>query len=130
MSEPENRTPESSQLAELKSQCDVLNRQVVKLLLALFVVSGTMTVFLGMQARWTGKALEVDRPQAREVMDRWSKEEPVVTTFMSKLADYGRTHPDFAPIISKYRLTNPAAYKTNAAALNTNAALAIPAPTK
>jgi hypothetical protein len=113
MSEPENRTPESSELVEVKQQCAALHRQVVILVMAIFVVSGTLTVYLGVQARRLGKNLDAIRPQARQVMDASLREAPVINNFMVKLADYGRTHPDFAPIVAKYRLgTNAAASRT------------------
>ena len=112
MNEPDIKSPESSEVAELKRQCSALNRQVVTLLLAIFVVSGTLTVFLGVQARRLGKNLDAIRPQARQVMDASLREGPVINNFMARLADYGRTHPDFAPIVAKYRLgTNAAAMK-------------------
>jgi hypothetical protein len=117
MNETEPKTSDSTELADLKAQCGALRRQNVLLLVALFVVSGTLTVFLGMQSRILAKNLANLRPEAQQVVDRSQREEPVISAFMTKLADYGRTHPGFAPIMNKYGLsTNPAAYKTNSAA--------------
>lgn len=112
MNETENQTSDASELAELKKHYASLSRQVGTLLLGLFVVSATFTVFLGIQARRMGKDLESIRPQATQMIERATKEEPVITKFMSELSDYGRTHPDFKPIMTKFRIsTNAAAYK-------------------
>jgi hypothetical protein len=78
------------------------------LLVALFVVSGTVTVFIGIQSRRMGNDLKAVRPQARQIMEAAAKEQPVINRFMAQLADYGRTHPDFAPIMAKYRMTTNA----------------------
>jgi hypothetical protein len=124
MNEPENRTPESSEIAELQGRCNTLNRQMGVLLVALFVVSGTLTVFLGVQSRRVGKNLQSIQPQAQMVIAASQKEAPVISSFMAKLVDYGRTHPDFAPIMVKYHLN------TNAAASGTNSSSATAAPKK
>jgi hypothetical protein len=108
MNETENKTPDSSELSEIKSQCSALNRQVVMLLVALFMVSGTITVFVGIQSRRMGNDLKAVRPQARQIMEAAAKEQPVINRFMSQLADYGKAHPDFAPIMAKYRLATNA----------------------
>jgi hypothetical protein len=108
MNETETKTADASELSELKRQCRVLSRQVLLSLLALFVVSGTLTVYLGIQSRRVGKDLEIVRPQARQVVEASAKEEPVIRSFMAKLVDYGKAHPDFAPIVAKYRLTTNA----------------------
>ena len=39
-------------------------------------------------------------------MEALARETPHIQEFMARLADYGRTHPDFQPIVVKYGLTN------------------------
>jgi hypothetical protein len=126
MNEPENRTPDTSELTDLKRQCSALGRQVVMLLVALFVVSGTLTVFVGVQSRRMGNDLKAVRPQATQIIEAAAKEQPVINKFMAQLADYARTHPDFAPIMAKYRLA------TNApvSGVSTDAVPAMPTPEK
>jgi hypothetical protein len=34
--------------------------------------------------------------------EEFEKHRPAVTAFAAKLEDYGKTHPDFAPIMEKY----------------------------
>jgi hypothetical protein len=129
MNDPEIKTPELSESTELKRQCNALGRQVVILLVALFVVSGTMTFYLWVQSKRVGKDLEYVRPQAQQILKASEKETPVINKFMAQLADYGRTHPDFAPIMTKFRLggTNaPAAAPKAGAAPAATAAPAAP----
>jgi hypothetical protein len=118
MNETDIKTGVFSDQVDLKQQCAALSRQVTLMLVALFLVSGTLTVFLGIQARRIGKDLDAIRPQARQIMESSAKEEPMINAFMVKLVEYGKTHPDFAPIAAKYRLnTNTvAALKAAAAA--------------
>jgi hypothetical protein len=117
MSELENRMTDSSELAELKETCAELQRQTTRLLLGLIVLSFTLAFFVGFQVRRTGKDLDVVRPQARQMAKATDQEEPTINAFIAKLADYGRTHPDFAPLMAKYRLnTNSTASKLGAGA--------------
>jgi hypothetical protein len=38
----------------------------------------------------------------------YQKQSGPMTDFVKKITDYGRTHPDFAPILAKYNLNKPA----------------------
>jgi hypothetical protein len=111
MNEIETKTSDGSELSALKTQCSALSRQVNLLILALFLVSGTVTAYLWLQARWLGKNIEAVRPQARQAAEASAKEMPVVTAFVTKLTEYGRTHTNFQPFIVRYGLgatnTNP-----------------------
>jgi hypothetical protein len=92
---------------ELTDQITALRRQMITLLLALIVVSGTLTVFLWYQSRIVGKEIDVIRPQAMQIVQIFNQRSLLV----EKLAVYGQTHSDFQPILKKYGipLTNPAA---------------------
>ncbi|MGD0614675.1 MAG: hypothetical protein ABSA69_04435 [Verrucomicrobiota bacterium] len=117
MSELENRMTDSSEVAELKQLCGELQRRTTLLLMGLIVLSFTLAFFVGFQVRRTGKDLDAIRPQARQMTAASEKEEPTINAFMAKLTEYGRTHPDFAPIMAKYRMnTNSTASKLNPAA--------------
>ena len=93
--------------AELTDQIAALRRQVTTLLLALIVVSGTLTVYLWYQSRITGKEIDVVRPQVLQMMNVFNQSSLVV----EKLVVYGQAHPDFQPILKKYGipLTNSVA---------------------
>jgi hypothetical protein len=105
MNEPETKSTNSpNELSELKEQCAGLQRQLTLVLLGMAVCSLTLTGFVGLQVRRVSKDLTIMRPQARQVAEASAKETPMLQNFMTKLADYGKTHPDFQPIVTKYGL--------------------------
>jgi hypothetical protein len=89
---------------DLKEQCAALQRQVSMLLLALFIVSGTLSVFLWRQARYARADLEAVKQPAGQIIQAFKQEQPRMDNFVARLADYGRTHPDFVPILNKYKI--------------------------
>ena len=112
MSDLETKTPAAvAEPENLGAQCAALQRQVFTLLLALFIVSGTLTVFLWRQARYAQKDLEAVKAPAAQLIQAFNQEKPNMDKFVVQLVDYGRAHPDFVPILNKYRipLTNPTA---------------------
>jgi len=106
MNESENKTTDTPEISELKAQCAQMSRQITILLAALVVCSVTFAGFVGLQVRRLGRDLESLRPEGMRATEALNKETPHIQEFMAKLADYGRTHPDFQPIVAKYGLTN------------------------
>ena len=113
MSEPENQNPESSEITELREQCENLNQQVRTLLYGLVVASIVLAAYLGLSARRADKELSVIRPQAQQLSEMGKREEVGLRAFLGRLVEYSRTHPDFTPILEKY---NVHAVKSPAAA--------------
>lgn len=106
---------------ELMDQIVALRHQVFTLLLALVVVSGTLTVVLYRQARLTGRDIEAIKPQATKIIEAFKRDRQNMENFVKQLTLYGNTHPDFQPILRKYGVvpqpasqpaTAPAAPKT------------------
>ena len=105
---------------ELMDQIVNLRHQVFTLLLALVVVSGTLTVVLYRQARLTGKDIEAIKPQATKIIQAFAQRRAGMENFVKQLTAYGSTHPDFQPILRKYGIVEqpatapaaPAAPKT------------------
>jgi hypothetical protein len=77
-------------------------------MILLGVVSGTFNLYLWKRWRDVGRELEAIRPQAphiaQEVARLQKTEIPAMQDFVKKITDYGRTHPDFAPIMAKYNI--------------------------
>jgi hypothetical protein len=94
--------PATNFQGDLAAQVASLQRQVAVLLLALIVVSGTVTVYLWYQSRSSGRDLEAVRPQAVQVIQAFNQERPGMEKFVGELVAYGQTHPDFRPILQKY----------------------------
>ena len=83
-----------------------LRRQVNLLLLALIVVSGTLTVYLWYQSHVTGAEIAAIEPQARQVVQTFEKNQPALEKFVNALGAYGKAHPDFeAQVLRKYGIT-------------------------
>jgi len=97
--------PNSSATAELSSQVAALQRLVSTLLMALIVISGTLTVFLFYQSHTLKKDLENNRPQAVQIIQSFAKNRPVMEKIVQQLTAYGQTHPDYQPILQKYGFT-------------------------
>jgi hypothetical protein len=98
MNEPEMNSPA---LADLSGQMAALQRQVFTLLLALIVVSGTLTVYLYRQASVTGKDITAIKLQAQPLIKAYKQNLPALEVFVNQLVAYGQTHPDFRPILQR-----------------------------
>ena len=97
---PEPQTGTSQ--TELMDQIVALRHQVFTLLLALVVVSGTLTVYLYRQASVARKDLAAVKPQATQLIEAFKRDHPTMDSFVKQLTAYGVTHPDFQPILRKY----------------------------
>jgi len=104
MNDFETKAPMSGSNDDLRQQCTALQRQVTTLLFAMVILSGTLTVFLWRQARYARVDLEVLKQPASQVMQAFKQEKPIMDDFLVKLADFGKSHPDFTPILTKYKI--------------------------
>jgi hypothetical protein len=78
-----------------------LKNQLFTLLVALVVVSGTLTIYLYRQASIQGK----DIAQANQMLFMLSQKDGNIDSFVHQIVTYGQKHPDFAPVLKKYGLT-------------------------
>lgn len=95
-----------AELNELRTQCHQLQQLLSSLLLVLIIVSATLSVFLNRQYRFVKSELDSIAPQAAQLWREHTNNFAATQDFAKKLAEYGRTHPDFAPIVDKYRLND------------------------
>jgi hypothetical protein len=115
MNDPEIKeatAPEQPAAPEsLDQQVASLQRQVSWLLIVLMLVSGTLCVFLWRQARIARKDLQSFKLPAGQIIQAFQRDKSAMDAFVAKVAEYGKTHSDFAPIMEKYKIqvaTNPA----------------------
>ena len=80
------------------SEIVALRNQVFVLLLALIVVSGTVTVYLYRQASVMGK----DVSASQQLINSFNKGQPVVAAFANQLGAYSMTHAEIRPVLAKY----------------------------
>jgi hypothetical protein len=97
-----NPAPQSNPQTDMMDQVVALRHQVFTLLLALVVVSGTLTVYLYRQASVAKKDMAAVKPQATQMIDAFKRDHPMMDAFVKQLTAYGVTHPDFQPILKKY----------------------------
>jgi hypothetical protein len=107
MNDFETKSPMASSNEELQQQCAALQRQITTLLLAVFVISGTLTVFLWRQASLAKKDLQVLKEPAAQIIQTFKQEKPITEDFFARLNEFSKSHPDFAPVLAKYK-TQPA----------------------
>jgi len=93
--------------ADSNSEISALKRQVFTLLVALVVVSGTLTVYLYRQASITGKDITAIQPQAQQLIGAFNQNQSLMIGFVNQLVAYGQAHPDFRPVLLKYGIQPP-----------------------
>lgn len=84
------------------AEISALKNQVFTLLVALIVVSGTLTVFLYRQVSLTGKDLTAGRQLEAMLNKNEAQNEQAVGAFINRLVEYGQKHPEFVPVLRKY----------------------------
>ena len=94
---------------DLNSEIAALRTQVFTLLVALIIVSGTLTVYLYRQASSLRKDIDAIAPQAQQIITAFNKNQTLMVNFVNALVAYGQTHPEFRPVLLKYGITPPPA---------------------
>jgi hypothetical protein len=99
----------SSSVSDLQDQIANLRTTVTVILLCTIVVSAAFTFFMYRQALLTRIELDGLRPQSEQIDAQYQKlVGPDMESLARKLAEFGATHPDFAPIMTKYGLARTA----------------------
>ena len=105
MDDLDTKTPFESGDSDLQAQFESLRQLITSVLILVIVISGTLNIYLLRQWRTTSKDLAGIRPQAAQMIAEYQKVSgPLMNDFVAKIMDYGKTHPDFAPILAKYNL--------------------------
>jgi hypothetical protein len=125
---PKAELPQS-ELAELQAGVESLRSLFFSLLVLVVIISGTLNIFLLRQWRTASKDLDLARTQAAPLISEYQKTGPAMDNFVRQIAEYGRTHPDFAPIMAKYGIKPTIAVGTPSAT-STPPAAATPVPKK
>ncbi len=102
----------TSEVAELRRACEQLQSETFNLRLVLLVVVGALTLFFWREAgvyKFEATQMQPQVMQANQVLDALQKQGVSVETQMqifqnvvTRLTEYGRTHPDYAQILAKY----------------------------
>jgi hypothetical protein len=109
---------EQEQVAEptdLEAKVESLQNLVVSVLILGIVISGTLNIFLLRQWRFSKADLANIGPRAAQVISDYQKGDgPKMDEFIKKITDFGRTHPDFVPVLTKYGIKPVSAPATGA----------------
>ena len=95
---PNPEPARSSDASEMES----LRHLLLSTLVLVIIVSGTFNIYLWRQLRFEQRDLEIRRPQANQIIGVYNAEFPQVKEFVRRLTEFGRTNPDFVPILAKY----------------------------
>lgn len=105
MNDTEINSP--GQNANLELQLAALEQQVFLLLLALVVVTATVVFYLFCESRFMSNDLAEMQPQASNIIKQYKTAQPAIENIRSQLIEYGKTHPNFRPILIKDGLIVP-----------------------
>lgn len=103
--------------ADLQSQFDGMRKLFTAALAALLIMGISLNVFLLRQTAFVRRDLQNARPKVTQLTVNFEKgEEPQITKFVNALIVFSRSHPDFKPILAKYKIATdaPSAPATNA----------------
>ena len=95
----EPKTPVQPEGSDLQGRVDQLRQLIVLVLILVTVVSGTFSLYLLRQ--WTSSRRELAGIRAM-IADYQKVRGPKIADFVKQLAEYGRTHADFGPVLAKY----------------------------
>ena len=99
----ENNLPTRPEGEPLPTQYDSLRQLVVSILVLLIVISGTLNVFFLRQARTSRQELDAFRLQVNAMTAQYQKSvAPAMEEFVRKLGEFGRSHPEFMPILNRH----------------------------
>ena len=115
------KTPVQADANDLRAQYDQLRQLIASVLILVIVISGTLGIYLLRQWQSSRKDLAAIRPQAAQMIAEYQKVSgPLMSDFVKKITDYGRTHADFTPILAKYGINPAGPTSTPPAALSSS----------
>lgn len=97
----------SSELENLREECESLRKLLTVTLVLMILVTGVINFFLLRQAKYSRVDAENMKSQEaflNQTINEYKASLPLMTNFTSRLVDFGRTHPDFQPVLARYGL--------------------------
>ena len=113
-------SPADAGAEDLNAQFASVSSMLNSLLVLVLVLAGVVDVFIAKQVKNTRSDLTYMRTYEAQAEAQAQHNAPAIDEFARKLADYGRTHADFAPIMTKYGLKTVAS--TNASPAGSSSA--------
>ncbi|HUA66097.1 MAG TPA: hypothetical protein VME24_09630 [Alphaproteobacteria bacterium] len=104
MNDPVNDPISSTSHSDLEQQVLALQRQMLLLLVALIVVTATLTGFLAYQSHIGSVDLNASRPRYLQLIQQYQDNQAMIDKFENELVQFGATHPAFQPVLKQYGL--------------------------
>ena len=143
MSEPLNvnpSTPASSENAELRATCAELESQIFTLRIVLLLAVAVTGLFFWREGNLNGAVVAQMQPQVTQISQylgqlekqgsSFEKQMQALQAIAMRLSDFGKTHPDYQPILAKYGIQIAAAPAPAPPAAKPAAAVPAAAPKK
>lgn len=143
MSEPLNvnpSTPASSENAELRATCAELESQIFTLRIVLLLAVAVTGLFFWREGNLNGAVVAQMQPQVTQISQylgqlekqgsSFEKQMQALQAIAMRLSDFGKTHPDYQPILAKYGIQVAAAPTPAPTAAKPAAAAPAAAPKK
>lgn len=102
--EPKTSPTGAPEQSNLQQQVAALQRQNSTLLTALCVLSVTVCFYLWRQARYVSTDLQTTKTSVAPLLETFNRDKPRMDKFVADLTAFGRTNPDFMPILNKYQI--------------------------
>ena len=115
MSEPLNidsTKPASSENAELRATCAELESQIFTLRIVLLLAVAVTGLFFWREGNLNGAVVAQMQPQVTQISQylgqlekqgsSFEKQMQALQAIAMRLSDFGKTHPDYQPILAKY----------------------------
>lgn len=109
MSETPSVPTGSAETEELKQQVASLRELTVKLQYSVIAFTWIVGLFLFTQVWRAYKDVKAARPQVSQIVEVARREQVGIEQFAASLAEFGRTHADFRPLLTKYGIQIPTA---------------------
>lgn len=104
MDNTENTPAPTDKTAELQHQVDSLRQLVGSVLVIVFILAGALNIYFWRQLRAVNSELTPLKKQSAEITAEMTKVNNAANEFARRLVEYGKTHPDFMPVLNKYNL--------------------------
>jgi hypothetical protein len=108
MNEPETNLQNAPRSLDAADTHESLRRQLNLLFAAVVISSFTLTAFLGLQARRVSMDYAATKVQLDGALRVFQQDNVSLQAALTKLQEFGRTHPDFQKqILAKYKINGP-----------------------
>ncbi len=104
MDNTENTPATTDKTTELQHQVDSLRQLVGSVLVIVFILAGALNIYFWRQLRAVNSELTPLKKQSAEITAEMNKVNNAANEFARRLVEYGKTHPDFVPVLNKYGL--------------------------